>query len=99
MKGHASRLKILKRFYHNTLTISGKIMSEFTEKKAQNLIDTESILQIDENTYQVRSSVPGKSYITESGICECLGFRYRNTYSHAQAVKMIQQKPEEISCL
>ena len=47
MKGHASRLRILKRFYHNTLTISGKIMSEFTEKKAQNLIDTESILQIE----------------------------------------------------
>ena len=73
-------------------------MSEFTEKKAQNLIDTESILQIDENTYHVRSSVPGKSYIIESGICNCLGFRYRNICSHAQAAKMIQQKPEEISC-
>jgi len=70
-------------------------MSEFTEKKAQNLIDTESILQIDENTYQVKSSVPGKSYIIESGICNCLGFKYRNICSHAQAAKMIQQIQRE----
>lgn len=74
-------------------------MSEFIEKKAQNLIDTGSILQIDEKTYQVRSSTTGKSYIIKSGICECIGFRYRNTCSHAQAVKMIQQKPEETICL
>lgn len=74
-------------------------MSEFTEKKAQNLIDTESIMQIDENTYQARSSVSGKSYIIESGICECLGFRYRNTCSHVLAVNLMRQKTEKIQCL
>ncbi len=78
----------------------GKIMSEFTEKKAQNIIDTGSILQIDENTYQVISSVPGKSYIIESEICECLGFRYRNTCSHVQAANLLKQKTEEATqCL
>ena len=36
-------------------------MSEFTEKKAQNLIDTKCIIQIDDDTYQVKSSTPEKS--------------------------------------
>jgi hypothetical protein len=67
-------------------------MSTYTAKKAQNMIDTESIIQIDENTYQVRSSVAGKSYIIESGICECVGFRYRKNYSHVQAVQIMQKK-------
>lgn len=66
-------------------------MSAYTTQKAQNLIDTESIIQIDENTYQVRSSVAGKSYIIESGICECMGFRYRKDCSHIQAVKITCQ--------
>ena len=63
-------------------------MSAYTAQKAQNIIDTESIIQIDENTFQVRSSVAGKSYIIESGICECVGFRYRKDYSHVLAVKL-----------
>jgi predicted nucleic acid-binding Zn finger protein len=67
-------------------------MSAYTAQKAQNLIDTESIIQIDENTFQVRSSVVGKSYIIESGICECVGFRYRKGCSHVQAVQILQKK-------
>jgi len=66
-------------------------MSAFTEKKAQNIINTESIIKIDENTYQVKSSIPGKSYIIEDGICECLGFRYRNTCSHILAAKLLEK--------
>jgi len=63
-------------------------MSEFMQKKAQSIIDTESILQIDNTTYQVKSS-SGKSYIIENGICECMGFRFRNTCSHVLAVKIL----------
>jgi len=73
-------------------------MSEFTEKKAQNLIDTESIIKIDgSNTYRVKSSVPGESYVIESGFmqCQCKGFIYRNDCSHIQAVKMMQQIQRE----
>jgi len=66
-------------------------MSEYTQKKAQSIIDTKSILQIDDTTYQVKSSVPGKSYIIENGICECVGFRFRKTCSHTLAVKILNR--------
>jgi len=74
-------------------------MSTHTTQKAQNIIDTESIIQIDENTYQVRSSAAGKSYIIESGICDCLGFRYRKDCSHVQAVQIIQKKTPDKTIL
>lgn len=77
-----------------------RIMSKFTEQKAQNLIDTQSIIQIDDSTYQVRSSAPGKSYMIMDGMCECLGYRFREECSHVQAVKMLQKQskgPEIVS--
>ena len=69
-------------------------MSGFITKKAQNLIDQQSISKIDDSTYQVESSTPGKSYIIENGVCECLGFRYKKTCSHAIAVEILEQKAE-----
>jgi|SaaInlV_200m_DNA_6_1039755.scaffolds.fasta_scaffold25912_2 hypothetical protein len=69
-------------------------MSEFTETKAQSLIDTKSIIRIDANTFQVKSSTPGKSYVIENGICECLGFRYKKQCSHSVAAKILQAQSE-----
>ncbi len=67
-------------------------MSEFTEKKAQNLIDTESIIQIDHTTYCVKSSTPGNAYIISDGICKCHGFKFRGMCSHTIAVEILQNK-------
>ena len=75
-------------------------MSEFIEKKAQNLIDTKCIIQIDDDIYQVKSSTPGKSYIISDEICECLGFKFRGKCSHVIAVQMLQKlsvEPEIVS--
>ena len=69
--------------------------SEFTINKAQNLIYQQSISKIDDSTYQVESSTPGKSYIIENGVCECLGFRYKKTCSHAIAAEILEQKTED----
>ncbi len=75
-------------------------MSEFTEKKAQNIVDTKSIIQIDNSTYQVKASTTGKSYIIDEGICEYKGFRYRKTCSHVQAANLLKQKTAETTqCL
>jgi len=72
-------------------------MSEFTEKKAQNIIDTKSIQIMDSGTYKIQSSTPGESYVIESGFmqCQCKGFLYRDDCSHIQAVKMMQQIQRE----
>lgn len=70
-------------------------MTQFTEKKAQNLIDTKSIMQIDDDTYQVKSSTPEKSYIISDEICECVGFKFRGECSHVIAVQMLQKQPKE----
>jgi hypothetical protein len=67
-------------------------MSQFTEKKAQNLIDTESIMQIDNTTYCVKSSTPGNAYIINHGICKCLGFKFRGMCSHTIAVEILQKQ-------
>ena len=69
-------------------------MTQFTEKKAQNLIDTKCIIQIDDDTYHVKSSTPGKSYIISDEICECLGFKFRGECSHVIAVQMLQKLEE-----
>ncbi len=71
------------------------VMSEFTEKKAQNLIDTKCIIQIDDDTYQVNASTPGRSYIINDEICECMGFKFRGECSHVIAVKMLQKLSAE----
>ena len=66
-------------------------ISDFTEQKAQNLIDTQSIKKIDDvSTYQVKASILGKSYIIRNGICECKGYRFRSICSHVLAVKKMQ---------
>ncbi len=70
-------------------------MSAFTEKKARNLIDTQSIQQIDDDIYQVKASAPGKSYIISDEICECVGFKFRGECSHVIAVQMLQKQSEE----
>ena len=64
-------------------------MSLYTEKKAKQLIKTNSIEKIDEGMYQVKSSVPNKSYVICDLECECKGFMYRGNCSHVQAVKMM----------
>lgn len=66
-------------------------MSKFTERKAQNLVDTCSIVQIDPDTYQVKSSTRGKSYIIESNVCSCAGFRFRRDCSHVRAANIMQE--------
>ena len=70
-------------------------MTQFTEKKAQNLIDTQSIMQIDNDMYQVKSSTPGKSYIISDETCECVGFKFRGECSHVIAVQMLQKLSAE----
>ena len=75
-------------------------MTQFTEKKAQNLIDTKSIIQIDDDTYHVKSSTLGKSYTIRDETCECVGFKFRGKCSHVIAVQMLQKlsvEPEIVS--
>ncbi len=77
--------------FRNMCYIGETLMSEFTAQKAKNLIYTKSLAQIDNSTYQIKSSsAPDKSYVISNGICECKGYRFRKTCSHVQAVKMMQ---------
>ncbi len=69
-------------------------MTPFAEKKAQSLIATDSIIQIDDDTWQVRSSTLEKSYIISDGVCQCLGFKFREECSHVIAAKMLQESSE-----
>ncbi len=69
-------------------------MSEFTQKKARNLIDTGSIARIDDFTFQAKASTTGKSYIIRNGACECPGYRYRDDCSHVQAVQIMMRIDE-----
>lgn len=62
-------------------------------KKAQNLLDTDSVKKIDD-VYYIRSSISGETYVIESDSmqCQCKGFVFRKECSHVHAVKMMQQK-------
>ena len=71
-------------------------MSAYTQKKAQRLIDTESIVAIDDTTYQIKATTPGESYIidTSSMICTCKGYRFRKECSHVLAVEILEALKE-----
>ena len=74
-------------------------MSDYTEKKAQKLIDKKHIVAIDDTTYQIKATKEGESYIidTTSMICTCKGYRFRKECSHVLAVEKLEVLKEKTS--
>ena len=63
-------------------------MSANTIRKAKKLVQNGSVIKIDDDLYQVRSSSdPDKSYMTTSDSCDCPGFQNFYKLHHGKGLK------------
>ena len=63
-------------------------MSASTIRKAKKLVESGSIVKIDDDLYQIKSSSdPTKSYFVTSDSCDCLGFKNFYKFHHGKGLK------------
>ena len=63
-------------------------MSSNTIRKAQKLVDSDGIVKIEDDLFQVKSSSdPSKSYFVTSDSCECPGFKNFYKFHHGKGLK------------
>ncbi len=63
-------------------------MSASTIRKAKKLVENGSIVKIDDDLYQIKSSSnPDKSYFVTSDSCECTGFKNFYKFHHGKGLK------------
>ena len=63
-------------------------MSSNTIRKAQKLVDSDGIVKIEDDLFQVKSSSdPSKSYFVTSDSCECPGFKNFYKFHHGEGLK------------
>ncbi len=63
-------------------------MSSNTLRKARKLFESGSVVKIEEDLYQIKSSSdPTKSYFVTSESCECEGFKNFYKFHHGRGLK------------
>jgi hypothetical protein len=63
-------------------------MSANTIRKAKKIIESEGIVKVDDDLYQIKSlSDPEKSYFVTSDTCECAGFKNFYKFHHGTGLK------------
>ena len=63
-------------------------MSENTIRKAKKLVENGSVVKVDDDLYQIKSSSdPEKSYFVTSDTCECAGFKNFYKFHHGSGLK------------
>ena len=63
-------------------------MSANTIKKAEKLVKSGGVIQIDDDLYQIKSSSdPDRSYFVTSNTCECPGFKNFYKFHHGKGLK------------
>ena len=63
-------------------------MSANTIRKAKKLVESGSIVKIDTDLYQIKSSSdPNTSYFVTSDTCECSGFKNFYKFHHRKGLK------------
>ena len=78
-------------------------LSYNTIRKAKKLVESNSVVKVEENLFQVKSSSnPSTSYFVNSDTCECQGFKnfYKFHYgkglkancSHLEAVRIFKKE-------
>jgi len=63
-------------------------MSASTLRKARKLVESNGIVKVDADLYQIKSSSdPTKSYFVSSDSCDCLGFKNFYKFHHGKGLK------------
>ena len=63
-------------------------MSANTIRKAKKLVESGSVIKIDNDLYQIKSSSdPDKSYFVTQDTCECQGFKKFYKFHHGKGLK------------
>jgi predicted nucleic acid-binding Zn finger protein len=63
-------------------------MSANTIRKAKKLVESDGVVKIDQDIYQIKSSSdPNKSYIVTADSCECPGFKNFYKFHHGKGIK------------
>jgi len=63
-------------------------MSANTIRKAKKLVQSNAVVKIDDDLYQVKSSSdPTKSYMVTSDSCDCMGFKNFYKFHHGKGLK------------
>ena len=63
-------------------------MSANTIRKAKKLVQSNAVVKIDDDLYQVKSSSdPAKSYMVTSDSCDCMGFKNFYKFHHGKGLK------------
>ena len=72
-------------------------LSQHTQQQAKKIVSSGNFAEVGVDIYQVRSLThPDKSYMVtverEEVYCECKGYNYRRTCSHAEAIREVIKK-------
>ena len=77
-------------------------LSYSTIRKAKKLVESNCVVKIENDLFQVKSASPTKSYFVTSDSCECQGFKnfYKFHYckglkancSHLEAIRIFQKE-------
>ena len=63
-------------------------MSANTIRKAKKLVQSDAVVKIADDLYQVKSSSdPTKSYMVTSDSCDCMGFKNFYKFHHGKGLK------------
>ena len=63
-------------------------LSANTIRKAEKLVDSGGVVQVDDDLFQVKSSSdPSKSYFVTLNSCECPGFKNFYKFHHGKGLK------------
>lgn len=64
------------------------ILSANTLRKAKKLVESGSVIKIEDDLFQIKSSSdPEKSYFVTADTCECLGFKNFYKFHHGKGLK------------
>ena len=63
-------------------------MSASTLRKAKKLVESDGVIKIEDDLFQIKSSSdPSKSYFVSSNTCECEGFKNFYKFHHGKGLK------------
>ena len=62
-------------------------LSYNTIRKAKKLVESNCVVKIENDLFQVKSASPTKSYFVTSDSCECQGFKNFYKFHHGKGLK------------